>query len=90
MEFDKTRVYTVANANEVSVGCEGYFADTLEDLRRGVEKGKGRFGKIDKIENDDYACRYHRYNDIGHWAIFYLVNEPAYEYESYDDNAIIW
>ncbi len=37
MQFDKSRVYTKLNADEVKEGSEGYFADTLNDLKDIVE-----------------------------------------------------
>ena len=32
MKFDKNRVYSVANADDLQIGSESIFADTLYDL----------------------------------------------------------
>lgn len=37
MEFDKSRVYTALNADELKVGDKVYVADSLSDLKRLVE-----------------------------------------------------
>ena len=39
MEFDKSRVYTALNADELKVGSKCVFADKVKDLRREVETG---------------------------------------------------
>ena len=39
MEFDKSRVYTALNANELKIGSKCVFADKVKDLRREVETG---------------------------------------------------
>ena len=38
MEFDKSKVYTAVNANELKVGSRCLFADTVRGLRRKVEE----------------------------------------------------
>ena len=38
MEFDKSRVYTAVNANELKVGSRCLFSDTVGGLRRKVEE----------------------------------------------------
>ena len=38
MEFDKSRVYTAVNANELKVGSRCLFSDTVRGLRRKVEE----------------------------------------------------
>ena len=40
MEFDKSRVYTAVNAEELPIGSICVFADTIRDLRRKIEEGK--------------------------------------------------
>lgn len=37
MEFDKSRVFTALNADEIKVGSKGYFADNLRSLRGAAE-----------------------------------------------------
>ncbi|UTC82654.1 hypothetical protein [Treponema denticola] len=38
MEFDKSKVYTAVNADELKVGSKCIFADTVRGLRRKVEE----------------------------------------------------
>jgi len=38
MEFDKSRVYTAVNADELPIGSKCIFADTVRGLRRKVEE----------------------------------------------------
>ena len=38
MEFDKTRIYTAVNADELKIGSKCIFADTVRGLRRKVEE----------------------------------------------------
>ena len=38
MEFDKSRVYTALNADELPIGSKCVFADTVQGLRRKVEE----------------------------------------------------
>ena len=42
MEFDKSRVYTAVNADELKIGSKCIFADTVKALRK-------------KVQADDYA-----------------------------------
>ena len=39
MEFDKSRVYTAVNADELPIGSKCIFADTVKVLRKKVETG---------------------------------------------------
>jgi len=38
MEFDKNRIYTAVNADELKIGSKCIFADTVKGLRRKVEE----------------------------------------------------
>ena len=76
MEFDKSKVYTLLNADEVKIGSEGYFADNLDDLKDMVERERVEYcGKIDSIEAESYSCRFHK-KDKYCYGLFYLVKEP--------------
>lgn len=79
MEFDKSKVYTLLNADEVKIGSEGYFADNLEDLKDIVERERveyyGKIGSIGSIEVESYSCRFHK-KDKYCYGLFYLVKEP--------------
>lgn len=75
MEFDKTKVFTTFNCDEVRVGSKGYFADSKESLVTKVN-----------LEDKDYCCTLSRIDakdDLpfqlgvgGFFRYFYLVEEP--------------
>ena len=77
MEFDKSRVYTAVNADELKVGSKCIFADTVKALRK-------------KVQADDYAQYvqpFIRLHDNGYDVQFladcytynyaYLIEPPA-------------
>ena len=77
MEFDKSRVYTVLNADELPIGSKCVFADTVKALRK-------------KVQADDYAQYvqpFIRLHDNGYDVLFlagcytydyaYLIEPPA-------------
>lgn len=76
MEFDKTRVFTPFNCDEVKIGSKGYFADYKDSLIARVQLGSEAYlWTLDSIvlSDNDYVfstnktCKYH---------YFYLVEEP--------------
>ena len=77
MEFDKSRVYTAVNADELPIGSKCIFADTVKALRK-------------KVQADDYAQYvqpFIRLHDNGYDVQFladcytynyaYLIEPPA-------------
>ena len=79
MKFDKSKVYTLLNADDVKDGSEGYFADNLEDLKDIVEhECDDYYGKIGRIEVESYSCRFHK-KDKNCYGLFYLTKEPKEE-----------
>lgn len=75
MIFDKSKVYTAVNADEVKVGSKGYFADDLYDLKYAVENDDtGKLHELTYIEDTTYTNRFR--SNINH-NLFYLVEEPA-------------
>ena len=78
MEFDKSRVYTIVNADELKVGSKVIIADSLGLLKRLVElSDKANIHKLIKV----FDCNaQHRFKvDNGYdceYALAYLVNEP--------------
>ena len=42
MKFDKEKIFTVLNANEVGIGSLGYFTDNLRSLRFAAEEEYSR------------------------------------------------
>lgn len=76
MEFDKSRVFTALNADEIKVGSKGYFADNLRSLRGAAEEECSMaYGEIEEIMNNSYGCRF-RKKDGDTYTLFYLAEEP--------------
>ena len=86
MEFDKTRVYTALNADEVKVGSKGYFADSINDLKKKVNDGNELL-TLTKICEEEAATRF-SVSPISSYILFYLVEEPEEKvYRPYNDTA---
>ena len=84
MEFDKTRVYTALNADEVKIGSKGYFADSINDLKKKVNDGNVLL-TLTKIYGEESATRF-SISPISSYILFYLVEEPKEKiYRPYDD-----
>ena len=78
MEFDKSRVYTALNADELPIGSRCVFADTIHDLRKKVESDSVQrsvyvlrsicdSSKMERFEEDDNAV----------FLLAYLIEPPA-------------
>ncbi len=79
MEFDKSKVYTALNADEVKIGSKGYFADNLYELQCVIHNKKDNFFTIKEILKPDEEFRFLAKNLVGDydsWNLFYLVEEP--------------
>ena len=71
MEFDKSKVFTALNADEVKVGSNGYFASSLAELEDAVVKQKSEvFGTVNAIQAADVDTRFF---SSAYWALFYLA-----------------
>lgn len=71
MEFDKNRIYTAVNANELQIGSKCIFADTIQDLKTRIkvecistlveiyeENEKERFVGSDGVVEASYLLAY--------------------------------
>ena len=75
MEFDKSRVYTAVNADELPIGSECFFADTIFHLRKEVIDGFIS-STLERIDSDDFTARF--VDDGGYRYIYaYLIEPPA-------------
>lgn len=74
MEFDKSRVYTALNADELKIGSKCIFANNIGSLKCKVEEGTD-IRPIVQILNDAYERRFK--TDVrGEYPFAYLVSEP--------------
>lgn len=88
MKFDKTRVYSICNADEVKVGSKGFFADNISDLKKKVNEGHELLTLV-KIYGEKSATRF-SISPISSYILFYLVEEPKKEkYRPYHNIAEI-
>lgn len=73
MEFDKSRIYTMVNADEVKLGSEGYFADNIYYLQQAVQHNeKGYFGKVEDIKDIGTGFRFVADNGTC-FSLFYFI-----------------
>lgn len=74
MEFDKNKVYTALNADEVKIGSKGYFADSLSILKDFIEINDTP-KTVREIEDESYEHRF--VDEYGtRYGFFYLIEEP--------------
>ena len=86
MEFDKTRVYSACNADEVKVGSKGYFADSISELKRKISEGDEPLTLV-KICGEEAATRFTTLS-ASVYLLFYLVESPKEKvYRPYNDTA---
>ena len=77
MEFDKSRVYTAVNADELQIGSRCIFADTLAELKELVQNSVGwEKTKLKRIQEDTEKYRF--IEKTGEMRMFaYLIEPPA-------------
>lgn len=75
MEFDKSKVYTALNADELKEGSKVIVADTIEALKENVKAADSIH--IDTLERiRDETCPSRFYDGEEPWNFAYLVEEP--------------
>ena len=75
MEFDKSKVYTALNADEVKVGSVIVGADTMLDLKEKVTNNdRSGYGIIREIKDELYQYRF--ITSLGYYSLAYLIEEP--------------
>lgn len=79
MEFDKSRVYTALNADELKVGSKVIVANTIGNLKELVEQNMAELSDLARIDNT-YSDRRFVVNEdtdrINSFAFAYLISEP--------------
>lgn len=82
MEFDKSKIYTSVNADEVKIGSKGYVGDSIDELKRSVERNS--VCCLEAIKPSNNAYRFFAANS--EYLLFYLVEEPKEKtYRPYKD-----
>lgn len=74
MEFDKSKVYTAANADELKIGSKVIVDNTFKGLKECVESNYEAV-TLQDIRDDDEPYRFSV--DSAVYALAYLVEEPA-------------
>lgn len=73
MEFDKSRVYTALNADELKVGSQVIVGDSILELKNKLRYG-GCIRTLGEISGEDKVGRFRIYGDA--YALAYLISEP--------------
>ena len=73
MEFDKSRVYTAVNADELPIGGKCVFADTIQGL-----KERKYIDTLIGIADERRVCRFaSEHGSDWKYALAYLIEPPA-------------
>ncbi len=73
MEYDKSKVYTAVNADELKVGSKVILADNLGWLKQSVEDNDNIVHLV-RIESEDSDDRF--FDGTSSYLLAYLVEEP--------------
>lgn len=74
MEFDKSRIYTAANADELQIGSKCVFADTIEELKRRVLNAEVFVDTLERVYNESEDARF-VCDDTKH-LLAYIIEPP--------------
>ena len=75
MEFDKSKVYTAVNADELKIGSKCIFADTVKGLKRRVDDGRA-MAILTCIGDESSVSRFVA-NGATLFNLAYLIEPPA-------------
>ena len=79
MEFDKSRVYTALNADELEVGSKVIVADSIANLYANVKVGKcirTLKGVLPESVKDRFEIILLTNDEFDSWNLAYLISEP--------------
>lgn len=88
MEFDKSRVYTALNADELEVGSMVIVADSVQGLKDRVNKSASDEDYISRIGSILPETAIHRFKTLwgGEYPLAYLISPPKEpEYKPFSD-----
>ena len=74
MEFDKSKVYTSLNADELKIGSKVFAANCISILKRKVHD-ENCINEVKKILEENYERRFQLDYD-GTYPFVYLISEP--------------
>jgi hypothetical protein len=74
MEFDKSKVYTAVNADELKVGSQVICADDLADLK--IRVTTNNFESTRLVCINDESCLHRFITSEDRYVLAYLVSEP--------------
>lgn len=77
MEFDKSRVYTALNADELKPGSKVVCAFSITDLKKRIDEGE-QITEVHRILNEDVEQRINVYYGDAYlnYPLAYLISEP--------------
>ena len=82
MEFDKSKVYTALNADELKIGSKVIVADDIASLRDRVKEDKD-IVTLEMVRPEWFESRFE--DDTCYWTLAYLVSEPGENKLHWDD-----
>ena len=86
MQFDKSKVYTALNADELKIGSKVLVADTIGNLKDLVKSDEDP-AMLAEIDNDYIAYRFRCEDDQQEYALAYLIEPPTEpKYKPFPDN----
>ena len=81
MEFDKSRVYTALNADELQIGSKCIFANSIKEIKDCLQTRFFNIETLTKIKDEAYCARFIIHNHSLHqdmdYALAYLIEPPA-------------
>lgn len=85
MEFDKSKIFTAVNADEIEIGSIGCFANDLQSLSERVTEGLvHKVTEIKPITSERRFVSDFNSRCVSDCSLFYLVEEPT-KYRPYEN-----
>ena len=85
MDFDKSKVYTALNADELKEGDKVLLADNLEDLKNQVEDDKTPI-ILAAIASEDQQFRFKNTADLWYALAYLVFSPPKPKYKPFSDS----
>ena len=85
MEFDKSRVYTALNADELKIGSRCVFADTIEELKRRVLNADAFVNTLSRVYTEGEDARFVCEDNIKHLLAYIIEPSKDSGYKPFSD-----